>query len=190
MKKRNLIVVGGANGSGKTTFAREIVAEKGLKYLGTDDIAFELDAENLEAVKIEAARIFSQRLTEGLENGESLIIESTLAGLSLKKHLKKAKQNGYSISIFFVLLDSVELCLKRIKSRVENGGHNVPESDVRRRFLRANENFWNFYKDLADKWTLVFNSNNDFQHIAFNSKNGLLIMDEVRFSEWKKTIEI
>lgn len=189
MKKSELIVIGGANGSGKTTFAREIVAEKGLKYLGADDIAFELDADNFESVKIEAARIFSKRLTESLENGESLIIESTLAGLSLKKHMQKAKENGYSISIFFVFLDSVELCLKRIKSRVENGGHNVPENDVRRRFTRANENFWNVYKDLADKWTLVFNSNNDFQHIAFNSKNGLLILDEVRFSEWKKTIK-
>lgn len=187
--KCELIVIGGANGSGKTTFAREIVAEKDLKYLGADDIAFELDAQNFEAVKIEAARIFSQRLTKSLENGELLIIESTLAGLSLKKHLKKAKQNGYSISIFFVFLDSVELCLKRIKSRVENGGHNVPENDVRRRFSRANGNFWNVYKDLADKWTLVFNSNNDFQHIAFNSKNGLMILDEVRFTEWKKTIK-
>lgn len=150
--KRELIVIGGANGSGKTTFAREIITEKGLKYLGADDIAFELDASDFESVKIEAARIFSRSLTESLENGESLIIESTLAGLSLKKHLQKAKQNDYSISMFFVFLDSVELCLKRIKSRVENGGHNVPEKDVRRRFLRANENFWNVYKDLANKW--------------------------------------
>lgn len=184
-----MMVIGGSNGSGKTTFAREVVAEKDLKYLGADDIAFELDADNFEAVKIEAARIFSKRLTESLEKGESLIIESTLSGLSFKKHLRKAKENGYSISIFFVFLDSVELCLKRIKSRVENGGHNVPENDVRRRFLRANENFWNVYKDLADKWTLVFNSNNDFQHIAFNSKNGLLILDDERFSAWKKTIK-
>ncbi|HQU83442.1 MAG TPA: zeta toxin family protein [Pyrinomonadaceae bacterium] len=186
--KRELIVIGGANGSGKTTFAREIVAEKGLKYLGADDIAFELDAKNFETVKIEAARIFSKRLTESLENGESLIIESTLAGLSLKKHLQKAKQNGYSISIFFVFLDSVELCLKRIKSRVENGGHNVPENDVRRRFLRANDNFWNIYKKLADEWFLILNADDAFENIVNGDSEGIEIFDETRFLQWKKKI--
>jgi predicted ABC-type ATPase len=69
---KEIIIIGGANGSGKTTFARELVAESGVRYLGADEIAAELNAESPEIVAIEAARIFSKRLDQAIENGESL----------------------------------------------------------------------------------------------------------------------
>ena len=111
MAQPTLIIIGGANGSGKTTFAREIVANTGNKYLGADEIAAGLNALQPEKVAIEAARIFSKRLNDWLESGESLIVESTLSGLSLKKYLVKAHENKFTVSIFFVYLDSAELCV-------------------------------------------------------------------------------
>ena len=79
MDKPKLIIIGGANGSGKTTFAREIVDNFGIKYLGADEIAAELNAKEPEKAAIEAARVFSRRFADSLENGESLIVESTLS---------------------------------------------------------------------------------------------------------------
>ena len=67
MKNPQMIIVGGANGCGNTTFARELVLSKGLNYLGADDIAFQLNPTDFDAVKIEAARLFSKKLLEKLE---------------------------------------------------------------------------------------------------------------------------
>ena len=119
MQQPSLIVVGGANGSGKTTFARQLVAEKNLRYLGADDIAYELDPKKPEARAIEAARLFSQRLKAGLRRGESLVVVSTLAGLSLKKYIEAARRRNFAVSVLFVYLDSAELCIRRVAARAK-----------------------------------------------------------------------
>lgn len=186
MKQPKLIIIGGANGSGKTTFAREIVANFGLKYLGADEIAAEINAAEPEKVAIEAARIFSKRFNDSLESGESLIVESTLSGLSLKKFLLKARENSFRISVFFVYLDSAELCVRRVSARVAKGGHHVPPEDVRRRFVRSNQNFWNLYKDLADDWFLFFNAGDSFEQVSNGDEKGVIIIDEARYQQWQK----
>lgn len=181
--QKTLIIVGGANGSGKTTLAQEFVSAEQIKYLGADDIARELNSEQPEQVAIEAARIFSQRLNDSLEQGESL------SGLSLRKWIGKARNLDYGIKIVFVYLDSPELCVQRIAARVARGGHYVPEDDVRRRFSRSNRNFWNAYKDLADKWSLFFNAGDNLEQVAFQDKNGVIIIDEERYKKWLLMVE-
>ncbi|MCY7344818.1 MAG: AAA family ATPase [Pyrinomonadaceae bacterium] len=188
-EKLQLIVIGGANGSGKTTFAREIAAEKKLKYLGADDIAAKLNPSAPENSAIEAARLFSSRLNESLRAGESLIVESTLSGLSLKKFFALARENDFIVSVFFVFLDSPELCIQRIAARVAKGGHNIPDADVRRRFTRANINFERIYKDLADDWFLIFNAGDSFEQVANGDANGVIIFDEARYQQWQATIK-
>lgn len=186
MEQPQLIIIGGANGSGKTTFAREIVAEFGIEYLGADEIAAEIDKENPEKVAVQAARIFSRRLEESIENGKSLLVESTLSGVSLRKYLVRAKTENFKISVYFIYLSSAELCVNRVAARVKRGGHHVPAEDVLRRFERANYNFWNVYKDLADDWHLFFNVGDDFQQIALGDEKNVIIFDEARYREWLK----
>lgn len=186
MKRPQLIIIGGANGSGKTTFAREIVSNTGIEYLGADEIAAELNAAEPLKAAVEAARIFSKRFADALENRKSLIVESTLSGLSLKKFLIKARENKFSVSIFFVYLDSAELCVRRVSARVAKGGHHVPPEDVRRRYLRSNTNFWNLYKNLADDWFLFFNAGSSFEQISNGDLNGVTIIDEARYQQWLK----
>jgi predicted ABC-type ATPase len=126
------------------------VAGTGINYLGAHEISVELNADHPEIAAIAAARLFSKRLNDAIEEGKSLIVQSTLSGLSFKKFLMKATPRNFKISIFFVYLDSAELCVHRIASRVARRRHNIPTEDVRRRFTRSNLNFWNLYKHLAD----------------------------------------
>lgn len=114
------------------------------------------------------------------------MVESTLSGVSLKKFLSKAKIKKFCISIYFVYLDSADLCVRRVAARVARGGHHVPEADVRRRFARSNQNFWNIYKDSADKWSLIFNSGDDFQQVIAGDEKGVIIFDEARYLQWLK----
>lgn len=178
--KPELIIIGGANGSGKTTFACEIVAQTGIEYLGADEIAAKLNPAAPETVAIEAARIFSRRFDEYLNSGETVLVESTLSGLSLKKFLRAAKEKDFRVRIWFVYLDSADLCVWRIAARVAKGGHRVPDEDVRRRFRRSKENFWSVYKNSADKWHLVFNAGDSFEQIAAGDDKGVIILDEAR----------
>jgi predicted ABC-type ATPase len=131
MEKPELVVIGGPNGSGKTTLARQYLIESPYTYLSADDIASELSPNQPEKAAIQAARVFSIKFAEGLDRREMLVVESTLAGLSLKRWMTLAKEKGYRITVVFVFLDSVELNLARIAERVARGGHDVPEEDVR-----------------------------------------------------------
>jgi predicted ABC-type ATPase len=186
MEQPKLIIIGGANGSGKTTLAREFVALENYTYLGADEIARELNERQPEKVAIEAARLFSQKFGEFLERRESLIVESTLSGLSLRKWIEKARSFDYEIEILFVYLSSPELCIQRVATRVAKGGHHVPEADIKRRFTRANANFWQVYKNLADVWSLFYNAGDIITQVANGNKNREVILDEARFEEWKK----
>lgn len=184
MQQPELIIIGGANGTGKTTLAREFVAVEKLRYLGADEIARELNADHPEQAAIAAARTFSARLDTALDTGESLVVEATLAGLSMRKHLQQARQRGYRIRLLFVYLDSAELCIDRIAARVARGGHHVPELDVRRRFTRANRNFWHGYKNFADAWHLFYNAGTMIEQVASGTLRDEMILDEERYQKW------
>ena len=166
MSKPRLVIVGGPNGSGKSTFAEEFVARFGITYLGADAIAAELSPEDPLSVRVEAGKQFLFRLDAALKAGESRVIESTLSGKGLEKHVRRAKEAGYSVTVVFVTLDSPELCIARIRQRVAQGGHNVPEEDVRRRFVRARQLFWTHYRHLAEEWQLFGNAGDGFELIA------------------------
>lgn len=189
MRQPTLVIIGGANGSGKTTLAREFVALENSTYLGADEIARELNEAEPEKVAIDAARLFSQKFGEFLETRESLIVESTLSGLSLRKWIEKARSLDYAVKILFVYLSSPELCVQRVAARVAKGGHDVPEADIKRRFARANFNFWHVYRDLADQWNLFYNAGDTIIQVAGGDRKGEIILDEARFAEWNEMVK-
>ncbi len=188
MDQPTLILIGGANGSGKTTLAREYVTDQGLLYLGADQMAFELNPNDVESVAIEAGRLFIKKIAETLEKGESFILESTLSGLSLRKWIRKAHEAGYFIKLAFVYLDSPNLCVERVSARVSRGGHHVPAADIIRRYSRSNHNFWNQYKDLCDEWKLFNNMDATIIPVATGDESGILISDDERFAIWLKMV--
>ena len=114
-----------------------------------------------------------------------MLIESTLSGRYLQSYFEVWKANDYQIQIVFIVAASPEVSIARIAERVKKGGHFVPDQDVRRRFVRGQNKFWEIYKNLADNWALIYNSENIFQEIAFGEKNDFLIIDENLFKHFK-----
>jgi predicted ABC-type ATPase len=97
---QELIILGGANGSGKTTFSKQILAETGYKFLNADEIEKELSCS-----KLQAGKEFFRRLEKFLSTETSFVLESTLSGNYLVNAIKKAKSKGYSVKIIYVFLE-------------------------------------------------------------------------------------
>lgn len=181
---KELIVVAGANGSGKTTFAKQLIPETGYEFLNADEIEKNLDSPDASP-KLRAGRLFLKRLNELTEASQSFILESTLSGKYLLSVIEKAQAQGYVFKLFYVFLESPEVCIERIKNRVKLGGHFVPDDDVRRRYYRSKRNFWNTYKDLADRWTMIYNTSLDVsQSVAVGSKSKFIIENDELFQQF------
>lgn len=152
------------------------LAEKRLVALGL------VNTDSMAASKLfpgaTAGREFSKRLAAALQASESLVIESTLSGASIARSIAKARERGYEVTLVFVFLDSAELCLRRITERVAQGGHDVPEEDVRRRFTRAAPVFWQQYRPLAHQSMVVFNGRGSFLVVAETLDGQWKVYDE------------
>src|SRR5262249_47167299 len=157
-------------------------------YLGADEIAVELSPDDPQMAALEAGRLFSRRLADAIESGQSLLVETTMSGLSLKRRIEDAKGRGYRIEMLFVFVSNVDLSIKRIAERVAKGGHNVPEADARRRFLRSMRNFWHIYRPLAARWTLIYNGGENFEQIASGTRDRQFVIDPNVFDRFRTLI--
>lgn len=178
MRTKKLIIVGGANGVGKTTFAYQYSNEYGIDYLGADAIAAEIDKTKYDNIELKASKLFFKELDKYYTKNKSVIIESTLSGVGLAKRIEKYIENGYTIHLLFVFLDDVRLCKNRVAARVKKGGHNVPGKDIERRFYRSFSNFRKIYLPIADTWQIYYNGLKRPVEIAFGNKDFKTIIDE------------
>ena len=166
-----LLIAGGPNGSGKSTFAKQFLKQYNYVFINADEIAKELNPNNMEDAKLSAGRVFFKRLEENMELGNNILIESTLSGYYLQRFMPKILSYGYKVVIMFVFLDHPRVCIERIKERVAKGGHHVPDADVVRRYYRSKRNFWNLYRFEVDSWYLFFNSDDKFLEVAIGNRN-------------------
>jgi predicted ABC-type ATPase len=189
MSDKELLVVGGPNGAGKSTFVASYLAEKSRPYLCADLIATELGHLDALAQQVEAGREFVRRTEAQLTLAEDFVVESTLSGRTLKSYLGRARDAGFKIAIVFIYLDSPDTCVRRVQARVRGGGHNVPEEDIRRRFLRSCRNFWHIYREIADYWYVIYNSSGEFKRIASGEPNTISILDAKAFGQFQQLVE-
>lgn len=188
MQTKEIIVVGGPNGAGKTTFADEYVALHGHRFIGADAIATGLSPDEPLRARISASREFLTQVNAAISGSQSFVVESTLSGRTLQKMLRNAKTAQFDITIVYLFLDSVETCIERIRQRVQKGGHDVPEPDIRRRFRRSIHNFWNLYRPLSDHWLLINNSGNQPQDIAVGTAESLSVRDNELYLQFENLI--
>jgi predicted ABC-type ATPase len=175
---KEIVIIAGGNGAGKTTFARAFLQEYDYEFLNADEIAKSLSAENPAKRKISAGKLFFQKLNEAVAQNKSILIESTLSGRYLQRYIENLKKRNYQTTIIFLFVESPEVLIERIAERVKKGGHFVPEEDVRRRFARGKQNFGNVYKDLVDAWSLIYNSEGAFYDVALGENKEIEIFDE------------
>lgn len=154
------LIVAGPNGAGKTTFAREYLPNdvRVLNFVNADLIAGGLSPLKPELAAIAAGRLVLKAIARLVEDRADFAFESTLSGLGYVSRVRDMRQKGYHIEIIYLKIVSPRLAVDRIRSRVRQGGHNVPAADVRRRFARSWQNFENHYRPLADAWAIYDNS--------------------------------
>lgn len=126
-------------------------------FVNADLIAQGLSPFSPAAAGLKAGRLLLKQIHEFAKRRVDFAFETTLAGKTYVSLFRRLKQRGYAIHLFFLWIPSVELALVRIRDRVAQGGHDVPVTDVRRRFGRSVQNFWRVYRPLFDSWT-VFNT--------------------------------
>ncbi len=153
-------IIAGPNGAGKTTFAREFLPSyvHCREFLNADLLAAGISPFDPDTAAVAAGRVLLARMKELIRHGKDFGFETTLAGRTYLSILRRMKEQGYRLHLFYLWLPNVELAIARVVRRVEQGGHNIPEDVIRRRFDAAPANLLNSYLPLMDSWFLFDNA--------------------------------
>ena len=160
-----LLIVGGSNGAGKSTFAVPYAAQLGVPFLNADVLTKRYADAGETQPLIKAAREFMRVLDEAIERGESVCIETTLSGRYIRGVVERAKSRGFRVELFFLFLTGPEIAVRRVAARVDKGGHDVPAEDIRRRFDRTFDNF-HALRDEVDLYEIYLAGNGNPQLVA------------------------
>ncbi len=156
----SVVVLAGPNGAGKTTLAPAMFRDvlRIDEFVNADTIAAGLSGFAPERSAFAAGRIMMARLRSLAAGRSSFAFETTLATRSFAPWLKGLQATGYLVQISYIWLESPEIAVARVGQRVMQGGHHVPEADIRRRYRRGISNFVGLYHEMADGWTVYDNS--------------------------------
>ena len=185
MPNKNVYIIAGSNGAGKTTFAKEFLPKYAHcpNFVNADLIAQGLSPFSPSIVSIKAGKLLLEQIRKLADKDVDFAFETTLAGKRHAIFLKELKEKGYMIHLFFLWIPSKELAVARIKERVARGGHSVADEDVRRRFDRSVCNLFKLYRPLLDSWNLFDNSTTTPRLIAEEKHGKLDVVDKDTFDE-------
>jgi predicted ABC-type ATPase len=145
------VIIAGANGAGKTTFARQFLPalHPGVQFLNVDEVQVE---DRAFAHPVAAGRELLRRLAERERSRASFALETTLSSAMYARRILVWRSWGYRVSLHFIEVPSADFAVRRVAIRIAAGGHAVPEADVRRRFHRGLELLERVYKPIVDEW--------------------------------------
>ncbi len=187
--KKNLYIIAGCNGAGKTTASFTILP--GIldckEFVNADEIAKGLSPFQPEKVSFEAGRIMIGRINELMNTEENFAFETTLATRSYKSKILLAQEKGYNVTLLFFWLQNVELAIERVKVRVQEGGHNIETEVIRRRYSNGIKNLFNIYLPIADEVMIFDNSEVKHELIAEKTIDSEIeILNSNKFGQLKK----
>lgn len=169
MSKPNMYIFAGVNGAGKSSLTRRL-ADQAYYIIDPDAIAKEL---NLNSSR--AGRETINRVKYCIDNRISFTLETTLSGKTIFSQIDAANAAGFSTTMLFVGLDSISTHLERIRDRVSQGGHNIPEEDVRRRHPRTLDNLLRSISHV--EMLHVFDNSVELRHVLSIMRGKLLYID-------------
>lgn len=187
--KKNLYIIAGCNGAGKTTASFTILPEilDCKEFVNADEIAKGLSPFQPEKVSFEAGRIMINRVNELLLLNENFAFETTLATKSYKSKVINAQKNNYTVTLLFFWLQNVDLAIERVKTRVSEGGHNIETEVIRRRYKNGIKNLFKIYLSIADEVMIFDNSFGKPELIAEKVLNSeVTILNKIKFDKLKK----
>jgi len=147
-------LIAGPNGVGKTRYAKSSLQRLtgNLHFVNLDEIARGLSPFDPQAARVDAARVALDRAGRLIAARQTFAMETTLSGKThVTKLIPQARENGLKIGLAYYAVPRVEICIERVARRVLEGGHDVPETDIRRRFVRSAEQFPSVAR-AADRW--------------------------------------
>lgn len=148
------------------------------EFVNADEIARGLSPFQPDRVSLQAGRLMLTRIKTLLAAREDFALETTLATKSYVSLVRQAQQKGYRVSLLFFWLNSVALAIERVSLRVQEGGHNIPEAVIRRRYEGGLRNFFRLYQLLVNSWMLVDNSGQSYRVIAEGAEEETLIVNQ------------
>ena len=165
---KRILVIAGPNGAGKTTFATEFLPNEANcpLFVNADLIAAGLSPFRAGLVTVQSARLMLRQIDEHARCGRSFAFETTLSGRGHARRIPRWRAQGYRVKLFFLRLPTAEAAIGRVAQRVSEGGHDVPEPVIRRRFDAGWRNFEQIYRDLVDAWAIFDNSGDAPQLVA------------------------
>lgn len=160
MVRPKIIIIAGPNGAGKTTFAREFLPnEAGCPvFVNADLIAAGLSPFAPERAALQAGRLTLQAIARHMAGRESFAFETTLSGRAYARQIPQWQALGYRVELFFLSLPSADMAVQRVAERVRQGGHNIPEATIRRRFEAGRRLLAEVYRPLVNQWVLYDNA--------------------------------
>jgi predicted ABC-type ATPase len=183
-----LLIIAGPNGAGKTTFVNTYLPEytNVREFVNADQIAKGISPFEPEGALIEAGKVLLGRVRQLMDEGFSFALETTLSGRSYVELIHHAKGMGFTIRLYYIYLNSVELSINRIEDRVRKGGHDVPREIVMRRYGRSLRNLFSLYLPLVDEWWLMDNSTATFRPVASGNISERIVLDKILYDDlWR-----
>ncbi|WP_276724996.1 zeta toxin family protein [Capnocytophaga granulosa] len=186
--KKQLYIITGCNGAGKTTASFTILPEvlDCKEFINADEIAKGLSPFQPESVAMQAGRIMLARMDELLCQGVDFAFETTLATKSYKQKIEWAQANGYEVTLLFFWLRNSKLAKKRVAQRVSEGGHNIPDEIIERRYHSGITQLITTYMDMIEKYYIFDNSEGESILIAEKYEGEELVFDIEIFNQIKE----
>ena len=155
-EQKRVLIIAGPNGAGKTTFATQFLPNEGNcpTFINADLIASGLNPFQPEQAALEAGRIMLRTMDRYVEQEENFAFETTLSGRGYMRLIPEWQVQGYQVILLFLSLPTPEVALGRVRTRVRQGGHDVPEQVIRRRYYAGWRNFQQVYRQIVDRWML------------------------------------
>jgi predicted ABC-type ATPase len=169
---KNMFIIAGCNGAGKTTASFGILPTilNCKEFINADEIAKGLSPFQPETVSFEAGRIMLHRIDELLDKEIDFAFETTLASKSFAHTIQKAQEKDYFVSLLFFWLNSIALAKQRVKTRVSEGGHDIPEAVIERRYERGIKNLFDIYLPICDN-VMVFDNSDKIPVLIMTKTN-------------------